>query len=410
MRKTRIRTWGETFYRSHFNRLIKLRNISDDNDNEEDDEENDDDESDDHMRSLSRMKCCSIKQPEKAITHPASDNPFMIPSPKIKPSSRCRALILSPLRLIRVFTERKKLYQKNKIEPADNTSKASISIGDKNNYRIGEGSFGAVFRYVYNNRVVAIKQLHHSRHSSSSDFQSFCSELNAFRLPPSPYVVQAIAFTSSGICMQIVTEFIEGKNLQQLINDDAWHVTILQRLQLAFQVISGLVHCHQHLLLHLDVKPANVIVHINEKICKLSDFGCSRTAAISGNDILMINDERRSAEFGTISYKAPELFKGQKVTDRADIYSFSIVLWELLTRETVHNCIHPHIFIYGVVVRKLRPKIEQLNLPKGRFGRALISLLESCWSDDLTKRPRALIVQQIIKEIICNSKLKLTFS
>ncbi|VDK87529.1 unnamed protein product, partial [Onchocerca ochengi] len=100
---------------------------------------------------------------------------------------------------------------------------------------LGEGSFGAVFRHVYNNRDVAIKQLYHCRHSSSSHFYSFCSELNAFRLPPSPYVVQAIALTSSGICLQIVTEFIEGKNLQQLINDDMWHVNFSQRLQLAFQ-------------------------------------------------------------------------------------------------------------------------------------------------------------------------------
>lgn len=66
----------------------------------------------------------------------------------------------------------------------------------------GKGAFGAVFRHVYNNRDVAIKQFHPFRHSSSH-FHSFCSELNAFRLPPSPHVVQAVSFTSSGCCLQV---------------------------------------------------------------------------------------------------------------------------------------------------------------------------------------------------------------
>uniref|UniRef100_A0A183HBL5 non-specific serine/threonine protein kinase n=1 Tax=Onchocerca flexuosa TaxID=387005 RepID=A0A183HBL5_9BILA len=272
----------------------------------------------------------------------------------------------------------------------------------------GEGGFGAVFRHVYNNRDVAIKQLYHYRHSSSSHFNSFCSELNAFRLPPSPYVVQAIAFTSSGICLQIVTEFIEGKNLQQLINDDMWHANFSQRLQLAFQIISGLLHCHDHLLLHLDVKPANVIVHANGKICKLSDFGCSRTATTSQNGLLIAVEGTTNAGFGTITYKAPELLKGETITDRADIYSFSLALWEILTRKTVYNCMHPHIFIYGVVARKLRPKLKQLDLPKNKHSRTLITLFENCWSDELTKRPSANIVQQIIKQFIRNKKLILS--
>lgn len=49
------------------------------------------------------------------------------------------------------------------------------------------------------------------------------------------------------------------------------------------------------------------------------------------------------------------LIQGQKATDRADIFSFSLVLWELLTRSTAYDVMHPHILIYGVVVRKLRP-------------------------------------------------------
>ncbi|EJW86978.1 other/MOS protein kinase [Wuchereria bancrofti] len=387
MRKTRIKTWGETLCRSHFNRLIKLRN---------------DDES-----PIGRTACYPAKHIEKTMIYPV-DNTLLEQSTKMKLSGRCGALILSPLRLMRVFSERKQLYQKNKTKVIV-TNETTTSTNDKNNYRIGEGGFGTVFRYVYNNRDVAIKQLHHCRHSLSSDFYSFCSELNAFRLPPSPYVVQAVAFTSSDTCLQVVTEFIEGKNLQQLIGDDKWNVTFLHRLELAFQVISGLVHCHNHLLLHLDIKAANIIVHVNGKTCKLSDFGCSKTATTSQNGLLVVDDATVNAGFGTVAYKAPELLKGQKITDRADIYSFSLLLWELLTRESVYNSLHPHIFIYNVVVHKLRPKIEQLNIPKGKHGRALVTLLENCWSDELTKRPRAITVQQIIKQFIDSERKIISF-
>lgn len=69
------------------------------------------------------------------------------------------------------------------------------------------------------------------------------------------------------------------------------------------------MHCHKHLLLHLDVKSANIIVHVSGKICKLSDFGCSRSAIASQNGLLIANDKTTNGTFGTVAYKAPELFK-----------------------------------------------------------------------------------------------------
>ncbi|VDM12914.1 unnamed protein product [Wuchereria bancrofti] len=90
MRKTRIKTWGETLCRSHFNRLIKLRN---------------DDES-----PIGRTACYPAKHIEKTMIYPV-DNTLLEQSTKMKLSGRCGALILSPLRLMRVFSERKQLYQ-----------------------------------------------------------------------------------------------------------------------------------------------------------------------------------------------------------------------------------------------------------------------------------------------------------
>ncbi|VDK89020.1 unnamed protein product [Litomosoides sigmodontis] len=384
MRKKRIKTWGETFYRVHSNSLIKQRNDND---------------------SPTGLVCCSVKCLEKAMIHPA-DNALLAKQTGANSHKSNGNFSKREKQLSNWFIHSLLIMIFKKIKSFGHSGHWPVYLPLHNTLvKKCEGGFGAVFRHVYNNRDVAIKQLHHCRHSSSTDFYSFCSELNAFRLPPSPYVVQAIAFTSSGICLQIVTEFIEGKNLQQLIADDVWHITFTQRLQLAFQIINGLMHCHNHLLLHLDVKSANIIVHANGKICKLSDFGCSRIAIASQNGLLIANDKATSGAFGTVAYKAPELFKGQRITDRADIYSFSLVLWEILTQKSVYNAIHPHNFIYDVVVHKLRPEIEQLNVPKDNYGKVLVTLLENCWSDELTKRPCALIVQQTIKQFICTKSV-----
>lgn len=74
-------------------------------------------------------------------------------------------------------------------------------------------------------------------------------------------------------------------------------------------MISGVLHCHDHLLLHLDVKPANIIVDTRGKSCKLSDFGCSRIASSFENGILIASEKTTYPNFGTIAYVAPELFK-----------------------------------------------------------------------------------------------------
>ena len=76
-----------------------------------------------------------------------------------------------------------------------------------------------------------------------------------------------------------------------------------------FQIANGLAHCHSHRLLHLDVKPSNVLVSEDLSMCKLTDFGCSRVADLLPNGVLVAPDSLSTSSFGTIAYKAPELLK-----------------------------------------------------------------------------------------------------
>ncbi|KHN77534.1 Serine/threonine-protein kinase mos, partial [Toxocara canis] len=285
-----------------------------------------------------------------------SSTSSLTPTVEFVASSQCRALILSPVRAANILAERKRLYRPE--EDISITKASFVSLRrarrqlategtptrlDLNgNVQLGEGGFGTVFRSLYNNHEVAIKQFNQRRHSPSSDFASLCAELNAFRLPPSPYVVPILSFTSSGISIQIVSELVHGRDLKKMLEDESWKPTSSDRLRIAFQIVSELVHgrdlkkmledeswkptssdrlriafqvisalwhCHSNFVLHLDLKPANVVMSNDRLVCKLSDFGCSRSATLSENGILVANCAKCCENFGTVAYKAPELLK-----------------------------------------------------------------------------------------------------
>uniref|UniRef100_A0A0N5AZL4 non-specific serine/threonine protein kinase n=1 Tax=Syphacia muris TaxID=451379 RepID=A0A0N5AZL4_9BILA len=232
----------------------------------------------------------------------------------------------------------------------------------------GTGGFGSVFVSVYNNRKVAIKQLHCRRYSSSLDFWTLCAELNAFRLPQSPNVAKLISFILCDPFIQIVTEFVDGRDLQRLINDDQWIIDSNNRKHIALQIINGLVHCHLHRLLHLDVKPSNILLSDDMSTCKLTDFGCSRIATEVSDGCLMARKALTTSSFGTIVFKAPELLKNGHPTDRADIYSFSILLYELLSRSEPYPDLHPHAIVFLVAGRNMRPDVNKVKCKLAKEG------------------------------------------
>uniref|UniRef100_F1KZ82 non-specific serine/threonine protein kinase n=1 Tax=Ascaris suum TaxID=6253 RepID=F1KZ82_ASCSU len=327
--------------------------------------------------------------PPSCSTNSSDSSTSLTPTVEFVASKQCQALILSPIRVANILAERKRLYRRTKRQlVCEGTPTQFKKLDINGNIPLGEGGFGAVFRSSYNNHEVAIKQLYQKRHSPSSDFVSLCAELNAFRLPPSPYVVPILSFTSSGISIQIVSELVHGRDLRKMIEDEEWTPSPMDRFRIAFQVISALWHCHSNMVLHLDVKAANVVVSDDGMVCRLSDFGCSKTASLSENGVLVANAANSCENFGTVAYKAPELLKGGRATDRADIYSYGMLLWELYARRAPFEGIHPHTIIFLVVSRHLRPDLSELG-KQMECDSANVQLIADCWAADLTMRPSA---------------------
>lgn len=259
---------------------------------------------------------------------------------------------------------------------------------------IGSGGFGKVFRSKYFGETVAVKKVRCVKNKLASR-QSFWAELNAAHLQHKN-IVRVIAATTCAPAHlntkdnigTIIMEFAGTRNLQQVIYGLADQLPMDKCIRYSADIACALQHLHAHGIVHLDLKPANVLVS-EEGVCKLADFGCS--FKLAGK-----SDTTRLSEIGgTFTHRAPELLKGEEVSPRVDVYSFGITMWQLLTREPPYDGDRQYI-LYAVVAYNLRPALSRDVFMGSSVGQACQNLISRCWVSDASIRPTA---DQIVTEL-----------
>jgi len=184
-------------------------------------------------------------------------------------------------------------------------------------------------------------------------------------------------------------------------------------------VTAALSYIHRRRLVHLDVKPANIIVTDSDR-CKLTDFGCSqRLPSTSFDDDEAALSVKKSSALqhgssprrpvsptfnGTFAYRAPELFRGGVVSPAADIYSLGVTLWQLRSLASPYAGRDWHAVIFAVVayhdrpdtspalrrrrsaVRRLPPAVNNVARTPDRRYR---NVFRSCWDANPESRPTA---------------------
>ncbi|KAK1785838.1 hypothetical protein P4O66_003118 [Electrophorus voltai] len=239
---------------------------------------------------------------------------------------------------------------------------------------IGSGGFGLVFKARYFGETVAVKRVKCAKNKLASR-QSFWAELNSAHLRHKN-LVRVIAATTHSPTDEvmddsigtIIMEFAGSLNLQQVIYGDAEPLHVDQCVRYSADIACALQHLHAHNVVHLDLKPANVLVS-KDGVCKLADFGCSMKIDLSRDAASRLHEIG-----GTYTHRAPELLKGEKVTALVDIYSFGITLWQLLTREPPYAGDRQHV-LYAVVAYNLRPDLARDVWTRSARGRWLKELI-----------------------------------
>jgi len=222
--------------------------------------------------------------------------------------------------------------------------------------RLGSGGFAEVYEGVYQGKTVAIKRMKTTTKNPAATREAFQAEVRVLGLNH-PHVIRLLVAEPEMIVMEFIPE---ASTLQALIDDDLsypWR-------NFANQLILAVSYLHGNNVLHLDLKPANILVNQQHQ-CKVIDFGCSQPRAHPGHSVCQ----------GTIAYRAPELFKGDLPTTKADIYSLAITLWALKHQRVPYHGQQDDMLIYQVVAFCRRPS------PDPEF--------QPVWHADPDQRPEA---------------------
>lgn len=193
---------------------------------------------------------------------------------------------------------------------------------------IGRGGMGAVYRVVQRklDRTVALKVLPPELAKDATFEERFLREARALAGLKHERILTLHDFGERDGIYYLVTEFVEGMNLRQLM--DMGELSPSEALRITPQVCEALQYAHDHGVVHRDIKPENLLIDTSGDV-RIADFGLARIL----NDNHSAPALTRSTQvLGTPQYMAPEQWRdGQNVDHRADIYAVGVVLYEMLT-------------------------------------------------------------------------------
>jgi eukaryotic-like serine/threonine-protein kinase len=203
----------------------------------------------------------------------------------------------------------------------------SDSLGRIGHYEVleilGRGGFGIVFR-AYDEmlqRIVAVKVLSPQLATTSPARKRFLREARTSAQVRHENVVQVYEVGDQPL-PYLVMELVPGESLQQLL-DRVGPLDVLEVLQIGRQIAEGLSAAHATDLIHRDIKPGNVLLEGGHQKIKITDFGLARAA-----DDASITQSGIVA--GTPMYMAPEQAKGDRIDQRADLFSLGSVLYQMV--------------------------------------------------------------------------------
>ncbi|MBD3178374.1 MAG: protein kinase [Candidatus Latescibacteria bacterium] len=222
--------------------------------------------------------------------------------------------------------------------------------------KIGEGGMGVVYR-AYDtklDREVALKFLPPALTSGGTDRARFIREARAAAALNHPNVCVIYEIEDQGENPFIAMELIEGITLKEKFRSEALEMET--DVDFAIQIAEALSAAHQKGIIHRDIKSENIMITESGRV-KVTDFGLARIAGAAGIT-------RASSTLGAVAYMPPEHLQGRKVDARADIFSFGVLLYEMLTGRLPFSGEYESAMIYSILndepepVQKYRPDLS----------------------------------------------------
>ncbi|MBR2042931.1 MAG: protein kinase [Clostridia bacterium] len=189
---------------------------------------------------------------------------------------------------------------------------------------LGVGGMAVVYKAFdsVENKTVAVKILKEEYVSNEEFIRRFKNESKAIAVLSHPNIVKVFDVSFGETLQYIVMEYIDGITLKQHIEQQG-SLRWKDALHFAVQILRGIQHAHDRGIVHRDVKPQNIMVLADGTI-KVTDFGIARFAR---SEQKTITDKA----IGSVHYISPEQARGDNTDEKSDIYSFGVILYEMLT-------------------------------------------------------------------------------
>src|SRR5215203_2181808 len=204
---------------------------------------------------------------------------------------------------------------------------------------IGAGGMGAVYKAYDNNlqRVVALKVLPPEYVLQEDRRRRFFQEARAASALNHPHILTVYEVGEDDGRPYIAMEYVEGETLRQKIKNNG--LQLRETLDIAIQIAAGLARAHELGIIHRDLKPENLMLS-RDGYAKILDFGLAKLVAERDRALVADSEQKTLIHgiqtqsgtlMGTVNYMAPEQLLGQRVDRRCDVFSFGVVLCEMLT-------------------------------------------------------------------------------
>lgn len=261
---------------------------------------------------------------------------------------------------------------------------------------IGEGGQGSV-QIVFNrktNQVYAVKTVH----QGDKNFYKMANrEIENMLRCHHPTIIKSYGISfqdfENQYSINIFMEYLSKGSMATYIKDQTFDNTHRQIILIG--ISRGLLYLHRNRIIHRDIKPLNILLDDN-LYPKIIDFGYSKTAVTE-------KDLESSLTLGTIYYLAPEVFYDGICDEKSDVYSFAILMYEVLTgldaydREKNHNSF---AFLNDVKEKNHRPKFDKSQRP---IKESIKDLCKQCWSNDRSERPT---FEEIFQKLAYNNDIQ----
>lgn len=276
---------------------------------------------------------------------------------------------------------------------------------------IAHGTYGTVYRGVYDGQDVAVKVLDWGEDGLATAAEtanlrtSFRQEVAVWHKLDNPNVTKFVgasmgtsdlkiptnntsnaaqnSLPSRACC--VVVEYLPGGTLKKyLIRNCRKKLSFKIVVQLALDLSRGLSYLHSKKIVHRDVKTENMLLDLNRTL-KIADFGVARVEAQNPRDM--------TGETGTLGYMAPEVLDGKPYNRKCDVYSFGICLWEIYCCDMPYADLSFAEVSSAVVRQNLRPDIPKC------CPSSFASILKKCWDANPDKRPEMDEVVRLLEAI-----------